>query len=88
MLILVNLYKASFYNKNVAFVIDIVEYYYYVRFNRKITKQNFYVHNFQTYMKGLGLPILGPDLRFSDGCQVGPAHCQRSSTTVKKNIKG
>ena len=33
-------------------------------------------------MKGLGLPVLGPDLWLPDGCQVGAAHCQQSAATA------
>lgn len=42
------------------------------------------VSHISTHMKGLCLSILGPDLWLSDGCEVGPAHCQQSSTTVKQ----
>lgn len=35
-----------------------------------------------THVKGFRLPILGPDLWFPDGCEVGAAHCQQSATTV------
>lgn len=37
-----------------------------------------------THMKGLSLPVLGPDLWLSDGCEVGAAHRQQSSSTVKE----
>lgn len=40
------------------------------------------VVNINTHMKGFCLPILGPDLWFSDGCKVGSTHCQQSPTTV------
>lgn len=43
-----------------------------------------HVSAFRTHMKGLCLPIFGPDLRFPDGCQVGSAHCQQSPTTEKE----
>lgn len=41
-----------------------------------------------THVKGFRLPILGPDLWFPDGCEVGAAHCQQSATTVGTPRKG
>lgn len=41
------------------------------------------VSHINTHMKGFCLPILGPDLGFSYGCEVGPAHCQQSPTTAE-----
>lgn len=41
-----------------------------------------------THVEGFRLPILGPDLWFPDGCEVGAAHCQQSATTVGMPRKG
>ena len=35
-------------------------------------------------MEGLGLPVLGSDLRLLDGCQVGSHHRQQRASAVKQ----
>lgn len=37
-----------------------------------------------THMEGFCLPIFCSDFRFSDGCEIGPAHCQWSPATANR----